>query len=293
MTALPGVFVPTPLVYFSTLVGNDDELPLLEAAVSLAQDEAPDLDVQQTLTEVDLWLATLKRRVPGDADGLARLRLLNQYFYRELGFSGNLNDYYNPANSYLDAVVATRRGIPISLAVLWLELAQGLGLRAHGVAFPGHFMVKVNLPKGQVVMDPLTGQSLSREDLLERLEPYRARGSDPQAVGERGGETNHEPPLALYLQGASARDILARMLRNLKEIHRTQEDWPRLLRVLNRLVVLLPESWGEWRDRGLVYAEVGQYRQAAADLQTYVDHADGEPDVTAIRARLAGLLRTP
>lgn len=283
MTALPGVFVPTPLVYFSTLVGHDDELPLLETAVSLAQDEAPDMDVQQTLTEVDQWLATLKRRVPGDADGLARLRLLNQYFYRELGFSGNLNDYYNPANSYLDAVVATRRGIPISLAVLWLELAQGLGLRAHGVAFPGHFMVKVNMPKGQVVMDPLTGQSLSREELVERLEPYHARGSDPQ----------HEPPLALYLQAASARDILARMLRNLKEIHRTQEDWQRLLRVLNRLVVLLPDAWGEWRDRGLVYAEIGQFRQAAADLQTYVDHADGEPDVAAIRARLAGLLRTP
>lgn len=293
MTALPGVFVPTPLVYFTTLVSHDDELPLLEAAVSLTQDEAPGTDVQQVLTQVDQWLATLKSRAPRDTDALGRLRLLNHLFYRELGFGGNLNDYYNPGNSYLDAVVSTRRGIPISLAVLWLELAQGLGLRAHGVAFPGHFMVKVNLPKGQVVMDPLTGQSLSREDLVERLEPYRGRGSDPNAVGERGGDMNHEPPLALYLQAASARDILARMLRNLKEIHRTQEDWPRLLQVLNRLVVLLPDAWGEWRDRGLVYAEVGQYRQAAADLQTYVDHADGEPDVVAIRARLAGLLRTP
>ncbi len=281
MSQWPGVFAPTALVYFAALVGHDDELPLLEAAASLAQDENTELDVQQVLNQLDQWLAVLKRRVASDADGLTRLSVLNQYFYRELGFGGNLNDYYNPRNSYLDVLVQTRRGIPISVAVLWLELAQGLGLRARGAAFPGHFLVKVNFPKGQVVLDPLTGHSLSREDLVERLEPYRQRGS-----------ADAEPPLGLYLQAASGRDILARMLRNLKEIYRTQEDWPRLLHVQNRLLVLLPQAWSEWRDRGLVHAEVGQHRLAVADLQTYVDNALDEPDLPAIRARLAGLLRT-
>jgi regulator of sirC expression with transglutaminase-like and TPR domain len=138
--------VPTPLAYFATLVHSDDDFPLLEAAVSLAQDEYPELDIQQVLGEVDQLLERVKRRVPGDASALQRLRVLNQLFYRDLGFGGNLNDYYDPENSYLGVVLRSRRGIPISLAVLWLELALGLGLNASGVAFPRHFMLKVNLP---------------------------------------------------------------------------------------------------------------------------------------------------
>ncbi|WP_160051021.1 SirB1 family protein, partial [Raoultella sp. 18099] len=143
--------------------------------------------------------------------------------------------------SYLNAVLRTRRGIPISLAVLWMELAQGLGLHVRGISFPGHFMVKVLLPRGQVVLDPTTGQSLSREDLAERLEPFRRRS---------GLVDDFEVPLGLYLQASPAREVIARMLRNLKEIHRSQQDWERLAAVQERLVLLLPDAWGEWRDRG-------------------------------------------
>ncbi len=153
---------PTPLAYFRSLVQSDDHFPLLDAAASLAQDEYPDLDVQQVLGDVDQLLARLKRRLPADAPALQRLRMLNQFFFQDLSFGSNINDYSDPDNSYLNVVLRTRRGIQISLAVLWLELAQGLGLHARGVCFPGHFMVKVNLPKGQVVIDPFTGQSLSR-----------------------------------------------------------------------------------------------------------------------------------
>ena len=105
-------------------------------------------------------LARLKRRIPADAAALQRLRTLNQFFFRDLSFGGNVNDYCDPDNSYLNVVLRSRRGIQISLAVLWIELAQGIGLHARGVCFPGHFMVKVNLPKGQVVIDPFTGQPL-------------------------------------------------------------------------------------------------------------------------------------
>src|ERR1700712_4565551 len=167
--------VPSPLEYFRSLVQDDDHFPLLEAAVCLAQDEYPDLDVQQVLGDVDQLLARVKRRVVPDATPLHRLRVLNQFFFHDLNFGGNVNDYYDPDNSYLNVILRTRRGIPISLAVLWIELAQGLGLHARGVAFPGHFMLKVTLPKGQVVIDPFTGKSLSREELSERLEPYKRR----------------------------------------------------------------------------------------------------------------------
>ncbi len=273
---------PSPLAYFATLVQSDEQFPLLEAAASLAQDEYPDLDVQQVLGDVDQLLARLRRRLPADAAPLARLRALNQFFFHDLNFGGNVNDYYDPDNSYLNAVLRTRRGIPISLAVLWIELAQGLNLHARGIGFPGHFMLKVSLPKGQVVIDPFTGRSLSREELSERLEPYKRSNG---LVGE------FDVPLGLYLQPASPREIVARMLRNLKEIHRSQEDWMRLIAVQDRLIVLLPEAWGEWRDRGLAHAEQGHPRQAVDDLEVYLAHAEDALDVDAVAERVAALRR--
>ncbi|MBH1979854.1 MAG: tetratricopeptide repeat protein [Comamonadaceae bacterium] len=272
--------LPTSLEYFAALVQSDAHFPLLEAAASLAQDEYIDLDVQQLLGDVDQLLARLQRRVSADAPVLQRLRTLNQFFFSDLGFAGNVNNYYDPENSYLNAVLRTRRGIPISLAVLWMELAQGLGLQVSGIAFPGHFMVKVLLPNGQVVMDPVSGQSLSREDLSERLEPYKRQGDLVD---------DYDVPLGLYLQAATPRDIIARMLRNLKEVHRTQEDWQRLISVQDRLIVLLPQAWSEWRDRGLTHAERGNVAQAVADLQTYLAHAEDGLDVAAIAQRISDL----
>lgn len=274
--------IPTPLAYFSTLVQSDEQFPLLEAAVCLAQDEYPDLDVQQVLGDVDQLLARLKRRVPADSAPLARLRALNQFFFRDLSFGGNVNDYYDPDNSYLNAVLRTRRGIPISLAVLWLELAQGLKLSASGVGFPGHFMVKVTLPKGSVVVDPFTGQSLSREELSERLEPYKR---------SHGLTGEFDVPLGLYLQPAPAREIIARMLRNLKEIHQSQEDWSRLILVQSRLIVLQPSAWAEYRDRGLAYAQQGQILRALEDLEVYLSHAEDELDLDLIADQVAQLRR--
>jgi len=273
---------PTPLAYFASLVGDDDHLPLLEAAVSIAQDEFPELDVQTVLGDMDQLLARLRRRCPSDAGALQRLRALNQFFFRDLGFGGNVNNYYDPENSYLNVVLRTRRGIPITLAVLWLELAQGLGLKAMGVNFPGHFMVKVNLPNGQVVIDPFTGQSLSREELSERLEPYKRRN---------GLVDEFDVPVGLYLQAAPGRDILARMLRNLKEIHRTHEDWLRLISVQDRLLVLLPDAWAEYRDRGLAWAEMGDARLAVQDLEIYVEHSDDALDREAMSSRMQELRR--
>ncbi len=273
---------PTPLDFFAALVGDDDQLPLLEAAASIAQDEYPDLDVQQVLGDVDQLLARLRRRLPADAPPLQRLRALNQFFFRDLGFGGNVNHYYDPDNSHLNVVMRTRRGIPITLAVLWLELAQGMGLSARGVNFPGHFMVKVNLPRGQVVIDPFTGQSLSREDLAERLEPYKRRN---------GLVDDFDVPVGLYLQSATPRDILARMLRNLKDIHTSHEDWPRLIQVLDRLIVLLPDAHAEYRDRGLAWAEKGEARRAVEDLEHYLAHADDALDIDAVTQRVRDLRR--
>lgn len=275
--------VPTPLEYFASLVqvGQGESIPLLEAAACLAHDAYPDMDVQEFLDEMDRLQARLARRMPAGAEPLQRLNVLNRFFYGELGFGANLNDYYAPDNSYLHLVLRTRRGIPISLAVLWLELAQGAAdLKAYGVSFPGHFLVKVLLPGGQAVLDPMTGHSLSREALSERLEPFRQ---------SQGAATQEEVPLGLYLQAATGPGILARMLRNLKEIHRTRENWQDFVAVQHRLITLLPDAWEEWRDRGLAYAELGQPQQALEDLETYLAHAAGASDVQAMTLRVEAL----
>lgn len=274
--------VPTPLEYFASLVCTDDEFPLLETAISLGQDDYPELSSQQVLSDIDQLLVRLQRRLPADAGPLQKLRVLNQFIYSDLNFSGNFNHFSDPDNSYVHRVLQTRLAIPISMAVIWLELAQGIGLKARGVSFPGHFMVKVNLTEGQVVMDPLTGQSLSREDLAERLEPLRR--FDPHGL-------DGELALGPYLQSAAPREIIERMLRNLKVIHSAQEDWPRLIAVQDRLITLLPQEWTEYRDRGLAYAELGRSGHALEDFETYLANVGMVVDQQDIEARAAELRR--
>ena len=278
--------VPTPLQYFAALVADDAGFSVLEAAVAVALDEQPGLDVQGVLAEIDTLSHRLKRRVPVDAAPMQRLRLLNHYFFSELGFAGNVNNYYDAANSSLPTVLATRRGIPITLALVYVELATQLGLRAAGVAFPGHFLVKLQLPVGEVVIDPFTGQSLSRDELEERLQPYLRQTGLLQALREQL-QDELETPLALFLQAASPRDIIARLLRNLLEVHRSAADLPRQLAVLHRLVILLPQDSDTQRDRALVQAELGAFDAAAVDMAAYLAQCPGAADATPMAQRLA------
>lgn len=227
---------PTPLEYFASLVADDAAIPLLEAAASLAQDETPGLDVQAVLADVDGLGRRLRERIPADAPPAQRLGLLTRFFHGELGFAGNPNDHYSPANSHVHRVLQTRRGLPITLAVLWLELGEQAGLRVGGVAFPGHFLVKCKVGLGEAVIDPLNGQSLSPERLEERLALYRQGSGLPQDL---------ELPLEFFLRPATPRQILARMLRNLREAYRFGRDGGRQLQVQQRLALLLPDDEAE------------------------------------------------
>ena len=280
MPGLLPLLPPTALDYFTTLVAEDAGLPVLEAAIAVAQHDVAGLDVQSVLADIDAMGARLKSRFARDAAPMQRLRVLNRYFFHELGFTGNVNDYYDPRNSYIHAVLQTRRGIPITLALIYVELASQIGLEAHGISFPGHFLAKVRMAQGEIVIDPFTGQSMSRDALDALLAPYR-RSRAP--IG--GGDI----PLAVFLQPAQPREVIARMLRNLKEIFRSNHDTARLLGVAERLVILLPDAWEERRDRGLAHAELGARYPAMADLAGYLEHAPGAPDSPAIKRRLAEL----
>jgi len=218
------------------------------------------------VSDIDTLAARLKNRFAPDAPVLHRLRSLNRYFFEELGFAGNVNDYDDPANSYLSDVLSRRRGIPITLSLLYMEIAGQIGLKYEGVAFPGHFLVKLRLPQGEVVIDPFSGQSLSRGDLEERLDLMR-RSNAMRAASDM--------PLALFLQAATPREIIGRMLRNLRQIHHGRGDSRRLLAVLDRQVVLEPLDWATYRLRGDVLDGLGRAEEAAFDWS--LDH-DTTPD---------------
>jgi len=268
----------TALEYFSLLVQEDDSIPLFEAALSIAQDSEPELDLNAVQAEVDTLAQRLIGRTPMDATPIQKLRLLNHFFYQELGFAGNVNDYYSAENSYLHRVLHSRRGIPISLAILYMEFAQQIGLNIKGINFPGHFLMKLGLVSGEIILDPFNGNSLTREELEERVDMIC-----------HGREVPPETSLSTLLAVARPRDILARLLRNLKALFTESPYWDKALDVHQRLIILLPENTRERRDRGLTYAHLDCPQAALNDLEAYLaDYPDAE-DALRLRAQLPAL----
>lgn len=266
------------LDYFASLVQQDDSIPLFEAALAIAQDVDLQLDLTAIQADMDRFAIKLQQRLAPDASSVQKLRMLNHYFYHELGFAGNINNYYDPDNSYLHRVISTRRGIPISLAVLYMELAQQIGLNVKGISFPGHFLMKLSVQSGEIVLDPFNGMSLSREDLEERLEPYFEQQGYPANIA-----------LASYLHAAHPRDILVRMLRNLKALFIEHLRWQRLLGVQQRLMILLPDEITERRDRGLAYANLECPKAALDDIEAYLAERPHAADAESLRDRLPQL----
>ena len=268
------------LDYFTSLVAEDEHLPLTETTVAIAQHAYPDLDVQGVLDQIDQWGNKLKQRITPDTPPVQRLQFLKHFFYHELGFGPNPNDFYAPENSYLHQIIENRRGIPISLAILMMELGQQIGLNIRGVSFPNHFMMRISLQQGEIIMDPLNGESLSKNQLQEMLDPYL------DAKGYRG---ELSLPLNIFLRVSSSREILSRFMRNLKMIYSEDERWERLLGIQERLVILLPNSAEEVRDRGLIFAQLEYVRPAIVDLHYYLSEMPGAEDAADIREHIATL----
>jgi regulator of sirC expression with transglutaminase-like and TPR domain len=262
---------------FAELVSRE-QFGLAEACLLIAQDEYPALDVAACVGQLEAIAAGVRGRLAPDASAERRVAAINRHLFGELGFRGNVEAYYDPRNSYLNEVLERRVGIPITLSIVYLEVARRAGLAAQGVAFPGHFMVKVRLQRGALVLDPFGGGAVQSEgDLRERLEQALPKG--------RGGPTALEP----FLEVATAREIVARCLRNLKSIYLQSGALESALAVMQRMLLVVPESAEELRDRGLVYARLECFRPAAADLQNYLRRRPDAPDAAEIHAQLASL----
>lgn len=262
---------------FAELVTRD-QFALAEACLLAAQDEYPDVDVAGCMAQLDAIAATIRGRLPADAFPEQKVVAINRHLFGELGFAGNVEAYYDPRNSYLNQVLERRVGIPITLAIVYLEVGRRLALPVRGVGFPGHFLVKVRLKGGELVLDPFGGgEPQSERELRTRLEQVLPK--------HRAAAAALEP----YLEPATPREILARVLRNLKAIYLQAGALEAALAVMNRMLLVVPESVEELRDRGLVYARLDCFRPAAADLQNYLRRRPDAPDAAEVRARLAEL----
>jgi regulator of sirC expression with transglutaminase-like and TPR domain len=253
----------------------DEEIPLLPAALLIARDEYPSLDTTAYEAELARHVAALAPRVEAAPDTHAKLAELNRYLFQEQGFSGNQNDYYDPRNSYLNDVFDRRLGIPISLGVIQIELARRLGIALEGISFPGHFLVRLPVEGGILVLDPYhQGRSVDAEELKLRARPHL------------GGRDIDDQQLLDILAPAGHRAILMRMLRNLKGLYVEREVWDKALRCADRLVRLDPSQPEELRDRGQLYLKVGHVGAARQDLGRYLAQCPQAEDAESVRSAL-------
>ncbi len=268
------------LEYFRALVAEDETLPLTETALSIAQDVYPDLDLQSILAEIDTLVMRLKRRLPSDAGMIQKMQLLNVFFFQELGFSSDLKNYYAAENSYLNIVLHKRRGTSLLLAVLYLEMAGQIGLRVQGVSFPGHFLLRLSMLAGEIIIEPISGKVLSQARLVQMLEPY---------MRDNQREKSALNVLSALLHPTPRREIIANLLRNLKMIYLQSEQWSRLLAVQQRLVILLPREIEEKRDRGFAFMQVGDCSAALEDLESYLEQRPNAGDAAMIEMHITKL----
>jgi regulator of sirC expression with transglutaminase-like and TPR domain len=259
---------------------KDADIPLFSAALLIARDEYPQLDVAAYDAQCAQWAASLAPAIKQAQSPIARLAALNRFLYEELGFSGNDDDYYDPRNSYLNDVFERRLGIPISLGVLQIELARRVGMDLQGIAFPGHFLVRLPVPGGLMVLDPYQrGRSLDVDELKVRAQPHVGR--EPLA----------DDQLLKLLDPASHRSILTRMLRNLRAVYTEKGDLERALRCADRLLTVDPSLASEYRERARLYDAIGYPKGVVSDLSRYLAMAPDADDAAGTRQALVDAQR--
>lgn len=264
---------------FEIIVAKSEaELNLAEAALLIAVDEYPQLQVAHYLRRLDQIATAVQDRLPEEASHLQVIRILNQYLFDEQGFAGNMENYSDPRNSYLNEVLDRKMGIPITLSVVYMEVGWRLGVPLEGVSFPGHFLVKFPHGDGEVVLDPFfKGISLSEKALEGRLRHLL------------GGDVPARDFLPHLLAGATKKETLVRMLRNLKAIYLKHDDQLRALSCANRILAVVPNNAQELRERGELYQRLECPRAAVDDFARFLELAPESDDADDVRRRLVDL----
>jgi regulator of sirC expression with transglutaminase-like and TPR domain len=258
----------------------DRDIDLTRTALVIARSEYPALDI-------DLYVAKMAALAEGAmtahaTDPLGRLHRVREYLFEEQGFAGNADNYFDPRNSYLNDVVDRRLGIPITLSLVLIEVGRRVGLQMEGIGLPGHFVTGARVSGEHVLLDPFNGGTILTGEACGDL-VARAVGRPIELTGEQ-------------FVPVTKRQFLTRMLSNLKGIYWRQEAWPKVVTVIDRLLVLAPDAGGEWRDRGIAWAGMGELRRTLSDWERYLtdfpnaaDHEKVKTQLRRVRQKLAQL----
>jgi regulator of sirC expression with transglutaminase-like and TPR domain len=258
---------------FLELIALDEVVfPLDRAALTLALEDYPDLNMQSYLRKLDSFAASAGVLIGLDRTPVNVIEAINEILFVQEGLRGNLEDYYDPRNSFLNEVLDRRLGIPISLSVIYIEVARRISFPLCGVGFPGHFLVKHAGRERDIVLDPFNlGRILTENDCQELLDKVQ------------NGPLQMNP---LLLNPMDKRSIITRMLYNLKGIYTQKEQYQKALSVIDKILMLNPFMPTEMRDRGLLYMQTSLFAKALADLELYLKHAIGAEDRSNVESHV-------
>ncbi len=258
--------------YLGLVKGPEDEWDLFKIALQLCRVKSSNLDSDVYTERVSELRRQVEDRLAGKREAFEIINCLNDVLFQEQGFQGNAQDYYNANNSYLTFVLDRRKGIPISLAILYREVAAHFGLSLECVAMPGHFLLKYSAPFHQLFIDPFhRGEILLEQECEQRFHEVH------------GGQVEFDRE---YLNQTSNRAVVLRMLMNLKQAYRRSGNNPLLLEILDRRLPLLEEALPEILERGLVRLDLEQYPGALEDLEFFVRNSQDERVKKLIEERL-------
>jgi regulator of sirC expression with transglutaminase-like and TPR domain len=260
----------------------DAELDLVDGALEISRLFQPGVDGAQARARLDALGDEVRDDLADGANLAAQVDALNRLLFGRFGFAGNRDDFNDPRNSFLDQVLERRVGIPISLSLVYIEVARRAGVAAWGVGFPGHFLVKLGHGGGSLVVDPFNeGAVLSADDLDARLAGI---------FGDDRVSVRAHPSL---LRAATQREILVRMLRNLKAVYLGRGLATEALRAACAILALVPDLPEELRDRGLIYRELGHHQAALDDLRRFTALSNDGPEIAAVTAMIDELAARP
>ena len=255
--------------------GEQEDISLAEAALYIAGEQYPDLDVQGYVRELDEMAGEAREYAGETEDAREALRRLSEYLFLRVGFQGNEGDYYDPENSYLNRVMDRKLGIPITLSIVYMEVARRLGMVLEGIGLPGHFILRHGPPEWELYVDPFHGGQLLSQADCEQL---------VQQLFHGGAEFQDE-----FLLPCTQKAILVRLLSNLKSVYGQQEEYRLALAAADRIALVEPRMAGNHKDRAALYLRLGEYRLAAQSLQSCLNASPEAQDAGQIRDQIQSL----
>ena len=250
----------------------DEQINLERAALYIAQEEYPDLDVDEYLNALDTIADDIREQLSIESYPLKIVKTINHYLYENLGFVGNTENYYDPCNSFLNDVIDRRTGIPITLSLVYLAIAQRLDFPMVGIGMPGHFLIRPIQEDMEIFVDAFDqGEILFPQDCQDRLNQISGQLVEMQPQ---------------FLAAVTPRQFLARMLTNLKAIYLNRGELEKVLTAIERILILFPDAAFELRDRGILYFRTNRWVEARQDLEAYLEAVPMADDLDTIRKLL-------